>query len=63
MLVDRPYLSIILRYVPEGTVWHPTDKTGPFSVLSRGCFRSVQAARKWAEQNIPGHTYETRVYW
>lgn len=63
MIADKPYWSIILGYVPNGTKWHPTESTGPFAVLSRGCFRSTAAADAWAAANIPGHSYTLRVYW
>ena len=75
VIVRRPYLSSYVRPVllrpgyytvrvpwsDQGTEWHPTDRTGPFSVLSRGAFDTRAAARHWARTHlglsIPGRSW------
>lgn len=61
----RTYWSIILPYrsLSEGaTKWHPTEKSGPFSTMTRGCFASKAKAYEWAKENIPGHTFTLNEY-
>jgi hypothetical protein len=59
----RTYWSILLSYVHVGaTKWHPTEKSGPFSIITRGCFASKAKAYEWAKENIPGHTFALTEY-
>lgn len=37
------------------TKWHPTVKTGPFSILTRGVFRSQEEAEQWAAKHLQTH--------
>lgn len=60
-LVWRTYWTVVLSFV-DGcpTKWHPTDREGPFSVLTRGCFDSEREAREWAANHLDGHPFEIR---
>jgi hypothetical protein len=45
--------TVIIPFAERGaTQWHPTDRTGPFSTLSRGFFQSKKAAHKWAKEHL-----------
>lgn len=53
------YFTVVLKFTSDSpTRWHPTQSVGPFSVLSRGSFRSEDMAHAWAEKHVPGHSYE-----
>jgi hypothetical protein len=58
------YFSVLVPYVKPhlATQWHPTSPSGPFAVLSRGAFRTKQAARRWAKAHLNGSPYELRRY-
>lgn len=44
------------------TKWHPTEETGPFSVLTRGAFTTRDEACKWASREIgPGNWMAVEV--
>jgi hypothetical protein len=59
----RTYWSILLSYVSRGaTKWHPTEKSGPLSTITRGSFASKAKAYEWAMANIPGHTFALTEY-
>ena len=70
-ITGRYYFTVVLTYAPPGptrTIWHPNMETGPFSVLTRGAFRTATAAHRWAsEKGILGSTYSVRrkanPYW
>jgi len=54
-----PYYTVkIPPVVPErATQWHCTDTTGPFAYVTRGCHRSLDAARAWADSHLDGNPY------
>lgn len=52
-----PYFSVLIPWSDAPTRWHPTEKTGPFSELSRGVFPTPTAARRWADANLAGQPY------
>lgn len=55
------YYTLLVPYTEENrTEWHPRERTGPFSVLNRGAFPTVEAAHEWAKAHIPGTAYEIR---
>jgi len=65
------YFSCIIPFagaytLPSGryavTEWHPTEATGPFSVLSRGAFRTVAEAHAWAKEHLDGFPYSLRAF-
>jgi hypothetical protein len=48
-----PYYTVRIPYTLAGaTEWHPTTSTGPFSVLTRGAFKTAKAARAWATKHL-----------
>jgi hypothetical protein len=58
ILRDAPiYYSVHIQWSDKPTAWHPTEKTGPFSVLSSGSFASEEAAHSWAKENLAGQPY------
>jgi len=57
------YFTIILTKPRRGaTKWHPHEKTGPFSTISRGKFRTERAAHAWARKHIPGTHYRLKRF-
>lgn len=59
----KPYYSVVIAYTETNrTIWHPTDKSGPFSVLTRGVFDTIEAAHEWALDRIPNTEYSVRRY-
>lgn len=57
---DDEYYTIVLRYQDNGSPWHPTDPTGPFSVLTRGAFETEYLAEQWAAEHVSGYPFEIR---
>lgn len=57
------YFTCIVPYVPAAyqTEWHPTEAAGPFSVLTRGAFPTVEAAIDWARTHLGGTPYRIEV--
>lgn len=53
----KTYYTVVIPYSDKPTAWHPTDKTGPFAVLSRGAFESSEAAHAWAQASLEGQPY------
>jgi hypothetical protein len=49
---DRTYYSVRIPFSKTPTVWHPDKPTGPFNVLDRGAFRTVQEAHDWAHEHL-----------
>jgi hypothetical protein len=64
--LDSPgnyYWTVVIPYAGErATQWHPTEATGPFSILTRGVFSSAQLAHDWARAKLGGHPYSLRPY-
>jgi hypothetical protein len=46
------YYSVHIPFSKTPTEWHPTSSTGPFAVLSRGKFSTVQQAHDWAQEHL-----------
>lgn len=58
ILRDAPiYYSVHIPWSDSPTAWHPTEKTGPFAVLSCGSFASEELAHAWAKENLNGQPY------
>ena len=55
--VARIYWTVRIGWQEYGrTEWHPTEKEGPFSVLSRGVFETRDHACEWASTHLgPGN--------
>lgn len=53
------YYTVRIPYVaPErATEWHPTEPTGPWSMLTRGTYNTIEAARAWADAKLGGTPY------
>lgn len=51
--------TVQIPWVPASlaTMWHPTDRTGPFAVLSRGAFADEVSAILWAQLHLNGTPY------
>ena len=56
--IERPF-SVLVPWVPddERTEWHPTEKIGLWSVLTRGAFQTEKEARQWAREHLNGNPY------
>jgi hypothetical protein len=54
------YYTVLVPWSPRPTAWHPTDKTGPFSVLSRGAFKTRREATIWARDHLAGEPYKVK---
>jgi hypothetical protein len=49
------YYSVVIPWCDgPRTPWHPIEKTGLWSTLTRGAFRNVAEATAWAEANLAG---------
>lgn len=51
------YFTVVIPFEKDPhkrTVWHPTDMTGPFAVLTRGAFTLARNAHAWALTHL-GH--------
>jgi hypothetical protein len=60
----KGYYSVLIPYVPRlfATEWHPTSDSGPFAVLSRGCFGSESEAIEWGRKHLAGNPYQVVYY-
>lgn len=55
------YYTLVIPFTEENrTEWHPTDRTGPFAVITRGMFKTEGEAHTWAKEHIPGTAYSVR---
>jgi hypothetical protein len=55
------YYTVLIPYDPlRPSEWHPTTSKGPFSVLTRGAFKSKKAARDWADTHLNSDRYEVK---
>jgi hypothetical protein len=57
----NPYYTVIIPWSDTPTIWHPTERFGPFKVLSRGAFATEAEAHAWAEAKLGGQPYEVRL--
>lgn len=58
----KPYFTIYIPWAPVvfATKWHPTEKTGPFKILNRGSFPTMEKAIIWAKDNLNGTPYSIK---
>lgn len=56
------YYTVLIRWAEpkKRTKWHPTEKTGPFSTLTRGAFPSEKKAHDWAKKTLGDSSYEVK---
>lgn len=56
------YWTVVIPYVPQvfQTEWHPTEQSGPFSILTRGCFVTESEAIMWGREHLRGTPYSTK---
>ena len=54
---ESGYYTIEIGWSARPTQWHPTDRVGPFSVLTRGAFETQTEAHRWAQDNLDGSGY------
>lgn len=59
----EPYYTIVIPFVPRefATEWHPTEDKGPFMRLTRGNFKTVDAAIAWGREKLAGTPYEVKL--
>lgn len=59
----EPYFSVVIPWSDKPTVWHPAEKEGPFSTLTRGSFKTAEEAHTWAVEHL-GHApvYSVKLY-
>lgn len=55
------YYTVVIPYSYTPSLWHPTEKTGRFSTLSRGAFDTIQAAIEWADSRLNNQPYTIEV--
>lgn len=53
----RRYWTVVIPYSERPTKWHPTERSGPLSVLTRGAFGTEQEAHAWAKKHLQGQSY------
>jgi hypothetical protein len=55
----RQYVTIRIPYVPPAfqTEWHPTERKGVLSTLTRGNFATEGEAIEWAREHLKGAPY------
>ncbi len=58
-----PYYTLHIPFVPRefATVWHPTEATGPFSVLTRCALPSEAEALAWGKAHLGGMPYSVHL--
>jgi len=56
------YFTVVIPWADpkKRTKWHPTEKTGPFSRLTRGVFPSPDKAHTWAKKHLGDNPYEVK---
>lgn len=54
------YFTVQIPFSKKPTKWHPTDSSGPFSILTRGAFKSEKAASAWADEHLDGQPYTVK---
>ena len=48
--IGLTHYTVIIPYAAQNaTEWHPTERTGPFSTLQRGAFRTQEEAYAWVD--------------
>ena len=56
------YYTVIVPHSERPTAWHPTERTGRFSTLSRGAFPTKWAAEDWARKHLQGNPYSLKRF-
>lgn len=56
------YYSVRIPWSGTPTSWHPTSRTGPLSVLTRGAFKTKAEAHAWAHKHLRGEPYDVATY-
>ena len=51
------YYTVVIPWSDKPTPWHPTEKTGRFSTLRRGAFKSESDAKEWADVRLNNQPY------
>lgn len=59
MEYETGYYTLLVPFSETPTMWHPTDRTGPFSVLNRGAFATYAALEVWAASRLNGQPYSS----
>lgn len=56
------YYTVLIPWVPAAfrTEWHPLYPDGPFKVLSRGAFPTLDEAITWGRTHLNGTPYTVR---
>lgn len=56
---NETYYTLRIPFAPFkfATQWHPTESTGPFKVLTRGAFKTIELAMDWGKANLNGTPY------
>ena len=58
--VKISYWTVRIPWSDAPTGWHPTDRTGPFAVLTRGAFATKREAHEWARTHLAGQPYTVK---
>lgn len=56
------YYSVRIPWSDTPTQWHPTSRTGPMSVLTRGAFKTKGEAIEWADKHLRGEPYDVATF-
>ena len=58
----EPYFTVVIPWVAPrfATKWHPSEREGAFSTLTRGNFASEDLAIEWASARLNGTLYSVR---
>lgn len=56
------YYSVRIPWSATPTAWHPTSRTGPMSVLTRGAFKTKGEAHAWAASHLRGEPYDVAAF-
>jgi hypothetical protein len=59
-LFETGYYTVLIPWSDTPTKWHPTDKDGPFAVLTRGAFRCTSEAEEWAKEALEGQPFTVK---
>lgn len=59
-LWETGYYTVLIPWSDKPTRWHPTEKTGPFAVLSRGSFSCESEAADWAREILEGQPFTVK---
>jgi hypothetical protein len=54
------YYTVHIPWSDKPTKWHPTEHSGPFSVLQRGAFATRELAETWARKELGDTVFYVR---